>query len=62
MKTYRATFTGRLKNAIGIFYTITDYVTAEDEKAANLKLYDKYDHVMFLKLELCEEKPNARNL
>ena len=52
MPKYRADFYGRLKNAIGIFYSITAYVEAEDEKAANLKLYDTYDNVLMLKIRL----------
>jgi hypothetical protein len=45
MKTYQITFRGRLRFAIGIFYEITDTVQAENEKAAELKLYDKYEHI-----------------
>ena len=50
MKTYKATFIGRLKSAIGITYKITDKVKAENEKEANLKLYDKYEHISNLKI------------
>lgn len=45
MKKYSISFYGRLKGAIGCFYSIVDIVCADDEKAAILKLYDKYDHV-----------------
>jgi hypothetical protein len=45
MNTYEIKFHGRTKNAIGITYWITDTVEAEDEKAAILKLYDKYEHI-----------------
>ena len=45
MHTYKISFTGHLKGAIGIFYKITDTVQATDEKAAILALYDKYDHI-----------------
>lgn len=45
MKTYEIEFYGRLKGAIGIFYTITDTVQAENEEAAILALYDKYENV-----------------
>ena len=50
MKTYTAKFTGRKVGAIGIFYPITTTVQAENEEAARLKLYDKYEHIMGLKL------------
>jgi hypothetical protein len=45
MKTYKVTFIGREKGAIGIFYQITATVKGEDEKQALLNLYDNYDHV-----------------
>ena len=45
LNTYKISFTGRLKGAIGIFYPITDKVQATDEKAAILALYDKYEHI-----------------
>lgn len=50
MKTYKATFTGRKINAIGIFYKITDTVEAENEEQARLKLFEKYEHIQSLKL------------
>ena len=50
MKTYIAKFTGREVNAIGIFYAITTTVDAENEKEAALRLYDRYDHIMWLRL------------
>ena len=51
MHTYKISFTGRLKGAIGIFYKITDTVRATDEKAATLALYDKYEHIHQLKVK-----------
>ena len=45
MKKYSVSFYGRLNGAIGCFCSIVDIVCADDEKAAILKLYDKYDHV-----------------
>jgi len=50
-KKYKATFTGRQLGAIGIFYEITDTVEGLNEDDANLNLYDKYEHIMHLKLE-----------
>lgn len=38
-------FRGRLKDAIGIRYWITDTVEAEDFDKAALALYKKYDHI-----------------
>jgi hypothetical protein len=55
MNTYKISFTGRLKGAIGIFYKISDTVQAEDEKAAILKLYDKYDSVHQPKVKMIKK-------
>ena len=46
-----AKFNGRTINAIGIFYPITTMAYGETEEAARLNLYERYDHIMFLKLE-----------
>jgi len=40
---YKATFVGRARNAIGIFYPITDTVEAETEKEAFEKLGETYE-------------------
>lgn len=45
MKTYSIEFWGKGKGAIGAFQNCTETVQAENEEAALLKLYDKYDHV-----------------
>lgn len=50
IKTYNAKFHGRTKNAIGIFYSITDTVTGTDEADACINLYDKYEHISQLVL------------
>lgn len=50
MKTYKATFTGREVNAIGIFYPITTTVQGANEEQARINLYDRYDHIMGLVL------------
>lgn len=50
MKTYKAKFTGRTVGAIGIFYPIETTVKAENEKQAELKLYDEYEHIQHLVL------------
>jgi hypothetical protein len=55
MKNYRASFTGRKVGAIGITYFIIDYVEAENEEQARLKLYDRYEHITGLKLDDCSK-------
>ncbi len=49
MKKYQVQFYGRLAGAQGIDYNISANVEAESEGDANIKLYDRYDHVMFAK-------------
>ena len=48
---WKATFSGKLKNAIGITCGIIDHVNTGDEKKARIKLYDKYEHISGLNLE-----------
>ena len=45
MYTYRIKFYGRLLNAIGVRYEITEMVIADTSKDAIIKLYEKYDSV-----------------
>lgn len=56
---YIATFTGREKNAIGLFYQITASVEANNPEEANLRLYYKYDHISQLTLA---NNPDNKNL
>lgn len=49
MKTYKLSFKGRKKGSIGIFYKIRATVIAESFAAAELKLYDNYEHISQLK-------------
>ncbi len=42
---YFVQFTGRKKNAIGLFYMIQDEVNAETPEEAVRKLYDTYEHI-----------------
>jgi hypothetical protein len=54
MKTYNVTFTGRQKNAIGIFYKISISIQAPKDATAEeirLKLYDDYEHISNLKIK-----------
>ena len=51
MKKYRAKFTGRELNAIGIFYEIDTVVLGKDEEDANINLHDRFEHIMHLELE-----------
>lgn len=56
MKTYFCKFNGRLKGALGITYSITDTVMAENPNGARLALYEKYEQIGCFR---CEER-NAR--
>jgi hypothetical protein len=49
---YKATFTGREVGAIGKFYPITAVAKGKNEEEARLNLYEKWDHITGLKLEL----------
>ena len=51
MTTYTVKFTGRTNGAIGIFYPITETVQAENEEAAKLKLYEKYEHITNIQIK-----------
>lgn len=42
---YHARFTGCLKGAIGIHYPIEAFTEGDSPKAAELALYDTYDHI-----------------
>lgn len=48
MKKFKLSFTGREVSAIGKTYKITATIEAENEKAAILKLYEKYEHIQSL--------------
>lgn len=51
MKKYKVSFTGRQKNAIGIFYKINTTIEMPEgstKKEINLKLYDNYEHISML--------------
>ena len=48
MKTYKIKFKGLKLHAIGKKQTFTEKVLASDFKAAQLKLYDNYDHIRTL--------------
>jgi hypothetical protein len=43
---YTITFSGRKIGAIGIFSQFVEEVTAANQEAARLKLYEKYDHIL----------------
>ena len=49
---YQATFTGREVGAIGKFYPITATTQGDNEEQARLNLYDRYEHITGLKLEM----------
>jgi hypothetical protein len=48
---FAVNFTGRLRNAIGISYPISTHCYGENEEAAILDLYERYDHVQNLRIE-----------
>ena len=45
MKTFKITFNGRTKGAIGIFYDITDTFQGDTLEDAKLNMYDKYEPI-----------------
>lgn len=53
-RTYKISFDGRLKGAIGITYQIVARVQAKNEQESLLKLYDDYDHVFRAVVEMVE--------
>ena len=42
---FSCSFTGRNVGAIGICHEVVTYVDAPDIKAAELKLYDEFEHI-----------------
>lgn len=60
MKTYRAVFQGRAKGALGIFYPMSTEVTAENEEAARLRLYDRFEHISSLRLTEFDAEAETR--
>jgi hypothetical protein len=47
---YTATFVGRTRGAIGIFYPITTEVEGETPEQAVLNLYQRFEHISRLTL------------
>ena len=56
MTKYLATFIGRKVGAIGIRYQISVMVEAANKEAAELRLYDSYEHISNLELKEQEEE------
>jgi hypothetical protein len=54
---YLAKFVGRKVNAIGVWQVFTDYVMADNEEQARIRLYDHYEHMSQLTLEPRGEMP-----
>jgi len=50
MKKYTASFVGRKKGAIGIFYNIKCTVKGENKEEAKMNLYETYEHLHHLSL------------
>ena len=55
----QATFVGRKKGAIGIFYPITTTVEGDNVEQATLNLYERFEHVHKLQIGLTREEWNA---
>lgn len=51
MTTYRATFYGKNRGAIGIFLRFYTVVQGENEEQAHINLYERYDHIISLTLK-----------
>ena len=50
MNRYRVLAWGRKKGAIGIMGAIVADITAENEEAARLKMYDDYEHLTHVRI------------
>jgi hypothetical protein len=46
---FQISFTGRERGAGGVFYPISFTLEVENEKEIVNKVYEKYEHVQFLK-------------
>jgi hypothetical protein len=55
MKKFTITFNGRKAGAIGIMYDSTVTVEAKDKTEALLKLYDDYEHVRVIGIEVSND-------
>lgn len=51
MNTYEITFNGRVNGSQGVITNKTTTVKAENKQRAELKLYEKYEHISNLKIE-----------
>ncbi len=51
MKTYRAKFTGRKINAIGMMFPYIIEIKGHNEKTTIMNLYNKYEHITSLELD-----------
>lgn len=54
MRTWQASFKGRQKGAIGVFYHINVEVMADTLNEVIEKLYEKYEHISELKIEAAQ--------
>lgn len=60
LHSYRATFTGRTRGAIGIVYPIRTICHGETEEQARLSLYEHWDPYFTPKLELMTPEETAK--
>lgn len=56
MKTYRVTFTGRLKGAIGTMGRHRVTVLADNVWEARMALYETHDHIMNPRFEVIQDE------
>lgn len=61
MPTYRATFRGRRRGAIGIFYDIETTTSGATPLEAQLALYDRFEHIERLRLEQLDDERTRAN-
>jgi len=50
MKTFKIMFNGRESGSIGRAYPIYEILDAENEENAILSLYDKYEHIINIRI------------
>lgn len=55
---YICTFTGRKINSIGITYPIETEIEAESEEKIPITLYETYEHILNLKIQVKKEQFN----
>lgn len=62
MNTYRILFVGRLKGSIGWGTNYQETVIADTNDDAVMKLYDTYEHIKIVSIDLVEQIPENNNV